>query len=168
MSNIIQIADFALSEYSLPPLKHGNNYQSYLDKYEKEFLVNLLGADLYSLFIADLDVNGVPQTQRFIDIYNAFTIDDDSCVRYSEGMKVATLQYVYFFAVRDLIVKKTNTGQVNNRNENSDGPSYDGFNIVEAYNEAVQNAYEIQWYICDNDEDYPEENVQPFSPISGI
>ena len=166
MSNIIQIADFAGTQYSLPEQKY-ISYQNYLDKYEKEFLVNLLGAELYDLFISDL-VSGVPQTQRFIDIYNAFTVDDNNCIRYSEGMKVATLQYVYFYAVRDLSVKKTNTGVVFNNNEVSTGPFYSGYNIVEAYNEAIKNAKEIQWYICDNDEVYPEENVQLFKYISGI
>ena len=166
MSNIIEIADFAGTQYSLPEQKY-ISYQNYLDKYEKRFLVNLLGADLYDLFIADL-VSGVPQTQRFIDIYDAFAIDDNNCVRYSEGMKVAALQYVYFYAVRDLSVKKTNTGVVFNNNEVSTGPFYSGYNIVEAYNEAIKNAKEIQWYICDNDEVYPEENVQLFKYISGI
>ena len=166
MSNIIQIADFAGTQYSLPEQKY-ISYQNYLDKYEKEFLVNLLGAELYDLFISDL-VSGVPQTQRFIDIYNAFAIDDNNCVRYSEGLKVATLQFVYFYAVRDLSVKKTNTGVVFNNNEVSEGPVYSGYNIVEAYNEAIKNAKEIQWYICDNDEVYPEENVQLFEYISGI
>ena len=83
-------------------------------------------------------------------------------------MKVAALQYVYFYAVRDLAVKKTNTGVVFNNNEVSEGPVYSGYNIVEAYNEAIKNAKEIQWYICDNDEVYPEENVQPFTFNSGI
>ena len=166
MSNIIQIADFAGTQYSLPEQKY-ISYQNYLDKYEKQFLTNLLGAELYGLFIADL-VGGVPQTQRFIDIYNAFSIDDNNCVRYSEGLKVATLQFVYFYAVRDLSVKKTNTGVVFNNNEVSEGPVYSGYNIVEAYNEAIKNAKEIQWYICDNDDIYPEENVQLFEYISGI
>ena len=166
MSNIIEIADFAGTQYSLTEQKY-ISYQNYLDKYEKRFLVNLLGADLYDLFIADL-VSGVPQTQRFIDIYDAFAIDDNNSVRYSEGMKVAALQYVYFYAVRDLSVKKTNTGVVFNNNEVSTGPFYSGYNIVEAYNEAIKNAKEIQWYICDNDELYPEENVQLFKYISGI
>ena len=166
MSDIIQIADLAGTEYSLPELKYGS-YQTYFDKYEKEFLTNLLGAELYGLFIADL-VSGVPQTQRFINIYNAFSIDDNNCVRYSEGMKTAAMQYVYFYAVRDLAVKKTNTGVVFNNNEVSQGPFYSGFNIVEAYNEAIKNAKEIQWYICDNDDVYPEENVQLFEYISGI
>ena len=166
MSNIIQIADFAGTEYSLPEQQY-ISYQDYLDKYDKKFLVNLLGSELYDLFISDL-VSGVPQTQRFIDIYNAFAIDDNNCVRYSEGMKVAALQYVYFYAVRDLAVKKTNTGVVFNNNEVSEGPVYSGYNIVEAYNEAIKNAKEIQWYICDNQTDYPEENVQPFTFNSGI
>ena len=109
MSSIIQIADFKDTEYQLPEQKYGT-YQNYLDKYEKYFLVHLLGADLYALFIADL-VAGVPQTARFLDIYNPFEIDDGGCVRYSEGMKSAVMQYVYFYAVRDLSVKKTNTGR---------------------------------------------------------
>ena len=166
MSNIIQIADFAGTQYSLPEQKY-ISYQNYLDKYEKQFLTNLLGAELYGLFIADL-VSGVPQTQRFIDIYNAFSVDDNYCIRYSEGIKVALLQYVYFYAVRDLAVKKTNTGVVFNNNEVSTGPFYSGYNIVEAYNEAIKNAKEIQWYICDNNDIYPEENVQLFEYISGI
>lgn len=166
MSSIIQIADFKGTEYSLPEQKY-TSYQNYLDKYEKEFLVNLLGAELYDLFIADL-VGGVPQSQRFIDIYNPFHIDDNNCIRYSEGLKVAALQYVYFYAVRDLAVKKTNTGVVFNDNEVSTGPFYDGYNIVEAYNEAIKNAYAIQWYICDNPTDYPEENTQQFLMTSGI
>lgn len=166
MSIIIQIADFKGTEYSLPEQKY-ISYQNYLDKYEKKFLVNLLGAELYDLFISDL-VGGVPQSQRFIDIYNAFDIDDNNCVRSSEGMKVASLQYVYFYAVRDLAVKKTNTGVVFNDNEVSQGPFYDGYNIIEAYNESIKNAYSIQWFICDNPTDYPEENAQPFQVISGI
>lgn len=166
MSNIIQIADFAGTQYDLPEQKY-LSYQNYLDKYEKEYLVKLLGADLYGLFIADLS-GGVPQTQRFIDIYNAFDIDDNNCLHRSEGLKTAVIQYVYFFAVRDLSVKKTNTGVVFNSNENSTGPVYSGYNIVEAYNEAITNAKEIQWYICENDVDYPEENMQLFVYSSGI
>ena len=67
MSNIIQLSDF-VGEYELPESKYFDR-QPYLDKYEKEYLVNALGADLYKLFIADL-VGGVPQTQIYLDIDN--------------------------------------------------------------------------------------------------
>lgn len=166
MSNIIQIADFKNTEYQLPEQKY-STYQNYLDKYEKYFLVQLLGAELYSLFIADL-VSGVPQTARFLDIYNSFELDDGGCVRYSEGIKAAVMEYVYFYAVRDLPVKKTNTGVVFNDNEVSVGPMYSGYNIVESYNEAIINAHAIQWFICDNSTDYPEYNGQILNLTSGI
>ena len=44
----------------------------YIEKYEKKYLTKLLGAELYALFIADLTVTDpqVPQTQRFIDIFD--------------------------------------------------------------------------------------------------
>jgi hypothetical protein len=166
MSDIIQISDFQGTEYFLPAQKKGN-YQTYLDKYEKKYLVDLLGAELYGLFIADL-VGGVPVTSRFLDIYNPFELDDSCSVRKSEGMKLAVIQYVYFYAVRDLNPKKTPTGVVMNSNENSGDPVYGGYNIVEAYNESVSNAHEIQWFICDNMSDYPEENMQQFRFTSGI
>ena len=166
MSSIIQIADFKDTEYQLPEQKYGT-YQNYLDKYEKYFLVQLLGADLYTLFIADL-VAGVPQTARFLDIYNPFEIDDGGCVRYSEGMKAAAMEYVYFYAVRDLSVKKTNTGVVFNDNEVSRGPFYSGYNIIEAYNEAIINGAAIQWFICDNSTNYTEYNGQILNLTSGI
>lgn len=166
MSDIIQISDFEGTEYFLPSQKKGS-YQTYLDKYEKEYLIKLLGAELYDLFIADL-VGGVPASSRFLDIYNPFHVDDNNCVRMSEGMKLMTIQFVYFYAVRDLNPKKTATGVVINSNENSGDPVYGGYNIVEAYNEGVKNAREIQWFICDNPDVYPEENTQFIEYISGI
>ena len=51
---------------------------TYIEKYEKKYLTKLLGAELYALFIADLTVTDpqVPQTQRFLDIFNDFSIDE--------------------------------------------------------------------------------------------
>ena len=165
MSNIIQLSDF-VGEYELPESKYFDR-QPYLDKYEKEYLVNALGADLYKLFIADL-VGGVPQTQIYLDIYNEFQIDDHHCVRQSEGMVKALVEVVYFYLVRDLPVNKTNTGVVFNDNETAKGPYYNGFNIVEAYNQGIKNLREIQWYICENMPDYPDFNGQGLSYTSGL
>ena len=165
MSNIIQLSDFT-GEYKLPDNKYFDK-QLYLDKYEKEYLVNCLGAELYKLFIADL-VGGVPQSQTYLDIYNEFQEDNNNCVRQSEGMVKALVQVVYFYIIRDLAVSKTNTGVVFNDNETAKGPFYSGYNIVESYNEGIKNLREIQWYICDNSTNYPDYNGQYLSYNAGL
>ncbi len=166
MSDIIQTSDFQSGEYTIPQDCY-SDIQPYLDKYEKKYLVKLLGAELYDLFIADL-VSGVPQTARFVNIFNPFNIDDGCRIRTSEGMKAMIIQLVYFYIVRDLAVKKSTVGVGFNVNEVTNGPTYSGFNIIESYNEGVTNYHEISWYICENSSDYPEENGQNINYISGI
>ena len=166
MSDIIQLTDFESGEYTIPQDCY-SDIQPYLDKYEKKYLIELLGCELYDLFIADL-VGGVPQTQIYIDIYNEICEDEGSAIVRSEGMKIMLIEIVYFYIVRDLAVKKSSSGVGFNVNEVTDGPTYSGFNIVEAFNEGVKNYRVIQWYICDNSTDYPDYNGQGLNVISGI
>jgi len=166
MSDIIQLTDFESGEYTIPQDSY-SDIQPYLDKYEKKYLIELLGCELYDLFIADL-VGGVPQTQIYIDIYNEICEDEGSAIVRSEGMKIMLIEIVYFYIVRDLAVKKSSSGVGFNVNEVTDGPTYSGFNIVEAFNEGVKNYRVIQWYICDNSTDYPDYNGQGLNVISGI
>jgi len=118
------------------------------------------------LFIADLSA-GVPVTQIYLDIFNEFRVDRTGCIRISEGMKEMLMQFCYFHIIRDLGVKKGIGGVGKYVTEVSDS-RYDGFNIIEALNEGIDNAKAIQWYICDNSTDYPTYNGQYFNYQSGI
>lgn len=142
----------------------------YIAKFEEFYLQRLLGAELFALFIADLTTPTpqVPQTARFLNIFNKFVNDDDDLLRRSEGMKQMLVQFIYFEFVRDSSVFKTSAGVVQNNIEVSTSTPYTGFNLVQAYNEAIQNFKEIQFFIFDNDSVYPEENMQPLDEISGI
>ena len=144
--------------------------EAYITKYEKIYLVQLLGAELFDLFIADLDnaTPQVPQSAIFLSIYNAFQTDDDGFVRVSEGMRVMLKQFIYFHFVRDSNHKKTESGVVINRVEVSENTPYNGYNLVEAFNEGVTNAWSIQFFIDDNIKDYPKENMQLIEHTSGI
>jgi hypothetical protein len=165
MANILQPDDFSSGEYKVPQ-NCFDSIQDYLDKYEKNYLTRILGAELYDLFIADL-VSGVPQTQIYLDIFNEFRIDEDRCIRISEGLKETLKQFCYFHIIRDLGVKK-GIGGVGKYNSEVSETGYNGFNIVEAYNEGVDNVKAIQWYICENDADYPTFNGDYFKYGSGI
>jgi hypothetical protein len=167
MADILNSVCFKGNQYSLPQ-ECFSKLQAYMDKYEALYLCELLGAELYELFIAELAINNPPIDPRFKVIYDAFIIDEPGCIRKSEGIKTMLTELVYFEFVRDLAYSKTTTGVQFNINEVSRGPEYNGYNDIEAYNEGVYNYHEIQWYICDNSTDYPEYNGQSLKFISGI
>ena len=132
--------------------------------------MKLLGAELYALFILDLTVSDpqVPQTTRFLDIFNAFALDENNyCVIESEGIRKMLTQLIYFHYVRENQVINTAGGTVSNSVELGLNAAFKG-NIVQAYNEGVNNSHSIQWFICDNSTVYPEENIQLLQNTSGI
>lgn len=142
----------------------------YIEKYEPYYLKLLLGADLYALFKADLTAVDpqIPQTTRFLSIFNSFTSDEDGCVRDSEGIRKMLVQFIYFRFVRESSHFNTAAGQVVNNVEVSSNTPYAGYNLMEAYNQGIKNFQTIQWYIRDNDDVYPEENMQFLDYESGI
>lgn len=166
--SIVQTSDFT-GEYAIAE-DCFTDLSPYITKYEEFYLVRMLGAELYKLFIADLTVTTpqVPQTQRFIDIFDPFQIDDDSWVKVSEGIKTMLVQFIYFHFLRDQPNKNTTGGTIRTVSSLGENLGYDGFNLIQAYNEGVKNYHAIQWFICDNEEDYEEENIQPLSFTSGI
>lgn len=168
MAIIDKDSDF-VGEYDLPSSCY-DNIEYYIDKYEKCILIDLLGAELYDLFIADLTAlpsPQVPQTQRFLDIFDDFHIDKGNCIMKSEGIKAMLVQFVYFYAIRDLSFKKTNSGVIRESVEAAQ-LILKGFNDVRSYNQAVSNYAAIQWYICHNSEDFPEENGEIKCFIDGF
>lgn len=166
--SIIQASDFT-GEYKIAQDCY-SDLTSYIEKYEKKYLLELLGAELYDLFIADLTgtTPQIPQTQRFIDIFQEFRTTDNGCLVYSEGIKKMLIQFVYFHILRDMPNVKTTQGSVRMSNENSMSNPYNGFNLVDSYNEGVSNSRAIQWYIYDNNEVYPEEEMQLIDYMAGV
>lgn len=153
---------------------------AYIEKYEKEYLVDLLGYDLYLLFIADLTAN-VPQTTRFLTIFNELSYntnsgdvvfipseynDSDYAKRYRQKSKVPTLStgiikmlkgFIYFEFVKEYGVQVSQTGVVIGKNENSDTSDSKALGLVESrYNDSINSYKVIQNYINANSEMYPE------------
>jgi hypothetical protein len=167
---IVQKSDFK-NQYKISTSRFtGTELDEYIDRYEEFYLVKLFGADLYDLFVADLTgtTPQVPQTQIYLDVFNPFNIDDESCLHESVGIKKMLIKFIYFHFVRDMSHYNTTAGTVTNDNENSKQSLYNGFNLLEAYNEGVETFNEIQWYIDKHIEDYPDENMQLLNYASGI
>jgi hypothetical protein len=157
MAYIIAPEDLEVGRFSLAI----NNYseeenQAYIDYYEKFYLTRLLGADLYTLFINDL-LNGIPQTQRFIDIFNPYSIDKDNCLYISDGIKVM-LEGLVFTEIARKDIKRTLAGSTRNVSDNGEiipaGRTY----LTQAFNLSVDTYQEIQSFIEDDEATYPEYN----------
>ena len=136
----------------------------YINDLEPKILRKLLGVELYNLFLADLDTNNVPQTAIYQAIYNAFDIDYNKCIISSVGMIDMLKGFVYYEYMRDSQFSSVISGKVKSEHANSKKASFVEFGLQERYNIAVQNACTIQWFIKENETDYPTYNGQDFDP----
>lgn len=163
---ILQASDFSSGEYKIAQDLY-TDFSGYIDKYEKEYLINLLGVTLYGLFVADLTgTPEVPQNPPYTTIFNEIKEDIGNCVLRSEGIKAMLIKFVYFHITRDLKAVKTTTGVVGMENENS-VPTMD-YNLITSFNSAVDDYLAIQEYIRRNPTDFPDYNGQFLYYMSGI
>ncbi len=151
----------------------------YITLYMRQYLVELLGYELYQLLIDDLE-NNVPQSSRFETIFNALNIegaeevwipygahksrcfDDNRDERvqptFSEGIKEMLKGFIYFEFVNEYGISVSQTGVVINNDENSTpAPGGKHVSLIESrYNRAIKSFQVIRRYILDHLSDYPE------------
>ena len=155
MANILDISDFSSGENQINHNGYAsNNLQWYIDKYEREYLIDLLGVTLYNLFIADLS-GGVPQSAIYTEIFEPIATVIDSKNLVNRGMKEMLKGFVYFHYVRDDMFKQTPTGAKASKSDNSTNVTLTSLNIQGRFNDSVDDFRVIQEYIKENETDYP-------------
>lgn len=165
MSDVIQISDFQKGEYRIPTTSfQEDSLQEYIDKYERHYLIRLFGRELYDLFIADL-VSGVPQTQRFVDVFNETTFQDDCDFCDSYGIKEMLKGFIYFHYVRHTFTRNTTNGVKQTKSENSDSLQNVSSDLVSRHNGSVRILKCIQRIMCDDATLYPEYKGIIVEPI---
>lgn len=158
------------NEFTLPKL------QAYIDRYEFRYLVDLLGSDFFDEFVADLDTApnitpaSVPTSAKFLDIFDAFSLDDGEIVRVSEGFKPMLRFFIFFEYARDNQFDFSLTGATKNKFSNAEIARLVSTNANDNYNRGYETYREIQWFIEDNpnNSDYTLENGQPKETISWL
>jgi len=124
-------------------------------EYEKPLLYELLGIELYNLFVADLD-NGVPQSTIYLTIYNAFVKEIDDKMITSQGMKEMLVQWVFFYMVRTQPQNNSIQGNVESQGTINKPSTMSYTTLVLKYNKCITNFKAIQKYIESvKDADYP-------------
>lgn len=136
------------------------DFSWYFERYEREYLVKLLGADLYGLFYADL--GGDPETpteDKYVTIFEPLTFDDGKPY-VSHGIKFILKCFVFYHFIKDNNLYHSIAGLVSNNVENAvaqietKGAQY----ITTRYQEALESFEAIQVYIQNNLSDYPDFN----------
>lgn len=155
----ITYSDFGKGKFEL---HHGMyeqaKIQAYIDKYERQYLVKLLGVELFNEFVADL-VAGVPQSAIYTKIYEPFEYDNVDCyIHISEGMIDMIKGFVYYQYLKDLTNTVAVSGNVRQAGENSENVSTLNSMIYTRYNDSVRTFKAIQYYICDFNSDYLKYN----------
>lgn len=155
MADIITIVDFEKGLLKIPTSTYQeNDLQAYIDRYEKKYLIDLLGINLYDLFISDL-IGGFPTSPEFLKIFLPITEEVNGCDIFSEGMKPTIAGLIYFHYVRDNITRLTTGGAKRTTSDNSENIQALSANIGMRWNESVESYRAIQRYIYENLSDYP-------------
>lgn len=161
MSSIVQLSDFLTGDFKIAQNRlTQSDLQVFIDQREREYLVKLLGAELYGLFYADLSGDPLtPDTEIYQTIFEAGEWDLPYPI-ISNGIRYMLQGAIYFHYVRDNNMYHTITGQVSNNNENSNAEVKDkGAQVlVQKYADAMKTYDSIQCYINDNLSDYPTFN----------
>lgn len=127
---------------------------SYIERYEQDFIMELLGVELGNLFLADV-ANGLPVTPKYLKIFNSFYEQISFTYMASKGIKDMLVGFIYFQYAKDLATETTLIGVVKPQEQNSKVITAHT-PIYMKYNESVKTYNAIQEYILFNMNDYPE------------
>lgn len=187
---LLTVADF-VTYFSIPvsvARETEADLQVYINRFEKYYIVKLLGATLGELFIADLA--NASQEDRFVVIEDEFYLDNpNSCysdyfgyyytegsVIISRGMADMLKGFIFYEYVSANQAKLSQNGVTVSVDEGGTIQSpQNGYRFAEKkFNECLQTFRAIQWYIrqyapSNTDYEYPEFNgtflAPRYSPI---
>ena len=149
---ITKVSDY-IGYFKLAKNKHNtDDIQAYIDRFEEIVLRELFQCD-YDEFIADL-VDGVPQSDKWLDLFNKF-YDCDNCRDYfSQGIKDMLLCYVFYYYSSESYVQNTITGNVKVKGSVSESLATQNSRDFRVYNQHVKTFNAIMHRACNNEYEY--------------
>lgn len=157
MGLIVEVADFT-GRFQIPT--DNDRLNAVINSWEKYYLKQLLGIELYKLFAADITAH-VPGTLIYQNIFNPIEQDFNQEILISEGIKIMLLGFLYWEYVREVEKKLSTVGFIANTSDVSKPIAIDFTQTNNKYNDAVTSFETIQWYIRDqNITTYPLYNGQ--------
>jgi hypothetical protein len=164
----LEVSDFTGKFQLHTGMYDQSKLESYIERYEKKYLVQLFGVELYNDFMGDIDA-GMPQSPNFIKIFNPFNEQIDMLnIAMSEGILDMLKGFIYFEYAKDLINQMTPFGNVAQQSENSSvvTPLYSM--MYARYNESVKTYRAIQTYMIYNSSAPTGQILQIWFPQGGV
>ena len=169
-SDFVGLVEQSTNEFTTP------KNQLYLDRYEVRILTDLLGCDLYDLFVADLTPTpavpgSIPQDAIYTAIFDPFCDDDgntNGLKHVSEGIIEMLKFFTMFYYANDNQYNFALTGATKNNFSNAEIAQINATNAIDNYNLGVKTYRQIQWFICENDTDYPTYNGKKKEDMSWL
>ena len=161
--NVLNITykDFGKGKWELASgMYEQQKINGYIDLYTNKLLAQLLGVEMYNLFVANLDpITFQPIDAKYLAIYNPFMHEQNNCnIIISDGMIDMIKGFIYFEYLKDQINQVWVSGNVAPIGENSKDISTLSQQIYTRYNQGVFTYHAIQQYICDNSNENPKYN----------
>ena len=134
--------------------------ETYLtDAKETAIIYSIMGKTEGDLFIADLDVNGEPQTAKWIAIFSEFNWIYGSSTWFNIGLKEILKYFIYseYVGGQSIINQMGGNSSINQEASTPEG-------IIKkstiVWNRGVLNTNNLQAYMNDNISDYPDLEMQ--------
>lgn len=144
--------------------------QDAIDRYERYYLVRLLGLTMANSFIADL-VNGVPVDADYLTIYNALDYEDESHLFQSKGIKDILKACVYYHYISEKAVHDSQSGVAKTETEVGRVVAFDNTHRAAEirFNGMLPSWETIQKYCYEHSDVYPDFKGQHEYPkMSGL
>jgi hypothetical protein len=146
MSLLVTVADF--TGYYILNFNTANTpiIQDYIDRYEKQYILDLLGVELGLLFIADLA--NVSQDVRFTVLQEPFDLTHNEEDQSSRGMVDYLTAMILYEYVSSRQAKPTDNGIARDINEAQTivSPTDAARYAANKFNEAIDTVEAIRWY----------------------
>lgn len=157
---ILQVSDFDSGKFELHSgMYTQNNILEYINKYEKRYIIDLLGATLGNAFITEVQANfGVPITPEFVDIFNPIEVDYSLEIIQSDGIKEMLKGFIYYEYLKDQVSQITAVGMVTPKGENSEKVNSLFIQMYNRYNDACRSYKGVQKFIWTKRGDYSDFN----------
>jgi len=165
MPNIVEISDFTGKFKIATDQYTETEFEAFRDERQFDMIYEMLGAVLGAAFIADLNSSGVPVSAPYTTIFAPFVANQNGCLIRSEGIKKMVRNDLFVKWARENGKDVNLPGNSSSEQENST-PVLSVTWIVLKYNQAIDTARAIQWYIGKNSADFPYYNGQEMEYMS--
>ena len=165
---ILQLSDFKGGKYDLPDsvgVYVKNDLQETIDKYEKQYIYQLLGVEQGNLFIAWLAANQSPPNAFYSKILNPFATDGTyyswywSCYRHiieSQGMKEYLKAAIFYeYTKVGLITSQAGVTQPLSETAIQQSPASTMRFSENKFNDVLDTIEAIQWYCMSEETAFP-------------